>query len=202
MEIWNNRNNSNLLVLVTFLVAMLIVKQLNMRVRDMKTATIRITASGHEIPDGIRVGPNLRLLRSGIHVVGFSGRLLEKVNSSHVGYIEDFNRVEKMREVCSNLTRFEKEFDIVGIVTNGGTHKKPALTRIRDDLAQEIEFSIKKKSFSFANFFKKYDMGKFLSLDHGCGQPYLMLFDVRLGRKKVEKIGAIGSVIVFDLIRD
>lgn len=123
----------------------------------------------------------------GIHVVGFGKGLIE---NDHVGYIEDFNRIEKLTELSTKLKLMEsKKYPYFGIVTNGGTHKKPALTRIRDDLSLEILGGQKNPGFSLQTFFKTYDMGKFLSVEHGCCKPYLLLMSS--GKKRVEKIGKL-----------
>lgn len=129
--------------------------------------------------------------REGIHVIGL-GKL--RAESEHVGLIEDFNRVEKLKEIDQKLKSMASKFRYVGIVTNGGTHKKPALTRIRDDLALEILGS-GGEGFSLKKFFKKYDMGKFLSVEHGCCKPYIMVYDVSSGVKVVERVGKIDGKI-------
>lgn len=133
----------------------------------------------------------------GIHVIGL-GKL--RAESEHVGLIEDFNRVEKLKEIDRKLKIMASKFRYVGLVTNGGTHKKPALTRIRDDLALEIlggfsgeEFS--GEEFSLQKFFKTYDMGKFLSVEHGCCKPYIMVYDVTSGVKVVERVGKLDDKI-------
>ena len=129
----------------------------------------------------------------GIHVIGL-GKL--KADSVHVGIIEDFNRIDKLKEIESALKSMSARFRYVGITTNGGTHKKPALTRLRDDVALEVltpESAV--DSFSLVNFFKKYDMGKFLSVEHGCCKPYIMVYDTRSGKKLVEKTGKIDGSI-------
>lgn len=174
---------------------------------------IPLESSGEHVTRGISVGSEVRLIDSGIHVVSLSK---ERVQSIHVGYIEDYNRIAKLSDIDKYLTGMGKHFPIVGIVANGGTHKKPALTRIRDDIALEMDngmdletetttqntaggnkdVNIKNTNeFSLLHFFSKYGMGKFLSLNHGCFQPYLMMFDVRQGVKTMEKIGSIGKRI-------
>ena len=128
----------------------------------------------------------------GIHVIGL-GKL--KAESVHIGLIEDFNRIEKLREIDENLKAMSSKYRYVGITTNGGTHKKPALTRLRDDIALEtLSPESATGSFSPTNFFKKYDMGKFLSVEHGCCKPYIMVYDSTSGKKIMEKTGKIDGV--------
>ena len=141
----------------------------------------------------------------GVHVIGL-GKL--RAESQHVGVIEDFNRVEKLKEIDQKLSLMASKFRYVGLVTNGGTHKKPALTRIRDDLALEVlgnsenpssNSSSNSGTFSLEKFFKRYDMGKFLSVEHGCCKPYIMVHDVSSGVKVVEKTGKIDGKIKYVL---
>jgi hypothetical protein len=140
------------------------------------------------------------LHESGIHVIGL-GR--SRGESAHVGFIEDFNRIEKLKEIESKLKDMALKYRHVGITTNGGTHKKPALTRIRDDVALEIlsegEGVEAELSFSPVQFFKKYNMGKFLSVEHGASNPYLMIRDTWFQKKVVEKSGRINDKIKFTL---
>lgn len=133
------------------------------------------------------------MTKPGIHVVGL-GKL--RAESVHVGFIEDFNRLEILKDIDNKLRVMASKFRYVGLLTNGGTHKKPALTRLRDDVALEVLSNPTKEEtseFSVVNFFKKYDMGKFLSVEHGCCRPYMMVHDVSSGEKFVEKIGKINS---------
>lgn len=131
------------------------------------------------------------MTKPGIHVIGL-GKM--KVESIHVGIIEDFNRIEKLKEIESSLKAMSSRFRYVGITTNGGTHNKPALTRLRDDVALEA-LSPSITEFSLVKFFKKYDMGKFLSVQHGCCKPYIMVYDTRLGKKLVEITGKLDGKI-------
>lgn len=80
-------------------------------------------------------------------------------------------------------------------MANGGTHHKPALTRIRDDVAIQIQNPGEVYEFSLVDFFKKYDMGKFLSAEHGCCKGYIMVYDTLRKKKILEKIGTIDSKI-------
>lgn len=135
--------------------------------------------------------------KEGIHVVGLSKLRAESV---HIGLIEDVNRIEKLKQIDDSLKVMSSKFRYVGILTNGGTHKKPALTRLRDDLALEIldtqnALEILDNTFSLVSFFKKYDMGRFLSLEHGCYMPYMMVYDTRSNSKVLEKIGKINSLL-------
>ena len=139
--------------------------------------------------------------KEGIHVVGL-GKL--RAESVHIGLIEDVNRIEKLKQLDESLKVMSEAFRYVGILTNGGTHKKPALTRLRDDLALEIlgdgndsnesnDSSDSSIDFSLVSFFKKYDMGRFLSMEHGCYMPYMMVYDTRSNAKVLEKIGKLNS---------
>lgn len=134
--------------------------------------------------------------KEGIHVVGL-GKL--RAESVHIGLIEDVNRIEKLKAMDDSLKAMSKSFRYVGIVTNGGTHKKPALTRLRDDLALEVlgddDGTTNVDIISLVSFFKKYDMGRFLSLEHGCYMPYIMVYDTRSNTKVLEKIGKINSLL-------
>ena len=129
----------------------------------------------------------------GIHVVGV-GRM--GIQSVPVGYIEDFNRIQKLQEVDNQLTLMGKTHRFVGLVANGGTHHKPALARIRDDVAVQISQGVVGESeWSLVDFFKKYDLGKFLSVEHGCCSGYITLYDTALKVKVAEKIGPVSAGI-------
>lgn len=133
------------------------------------------------------------MTKVGVHVIGL-GKL--KSESVHIGLIEDFNRIEKLREIDESLKAMSLKYRYVGITTNGGTHKKPALTRLRDDVALEfLSPESARDSFSPLNFFKKYDLGVFLSVEHGCYKPYIMVYDSKSGKKIVEKTGKIDGTV-------
>lgn len=159
------------------------------------------TTSGTVLDDGAKItGMNkvLVLDKPGVHVFGvncFTGPM-----TKYVGLIEDFNRIEKLREIEHALDSFSNICRLVGLVTNGGTHKKPALSRIRDDVALDLIGDEKNKipGFSPSKFFKSYDMGKFLSVDHGCTRPYILVYDVVKKAKVVEKIGPLASTLNVD----
>lgn len=162
---------------------------------------ITLTSHGEEItaPLAVRNGCRVHHLSSdgGIHVVGI-GRT--DIDSVHVGYLEDFNRIERLKQVDAHLTDMAKKYRFVGIVTNGGTHHKPALARVRDDVAIEVLNGEAGKAgqagdFSLVAFFKKYDLGKLLSVEHGCCTGYLMMYDVVMRKKVMEKIGLVGATV-------
>lgn len=155
---------------------------------------VTLQSHGEETMGGlvVRNGCNTHHLPSkgGVSVVGV-GRF--GIDSVHVGYIEDFNRVEKIEEIDTQLSTLAKRHRFVGIVTNGGTHHKPALARIRDDVAIEIKTPVTADEYSLVGFFRKYDLGRFLSVDHGCCRGYIALYDTVMKQKVAEKIGEIGA---------
>lgn len=181
-------------VLITVLVASLVVLYYLDALCVLRGGEVVMQSHGEEVLGGLvlRNGCKVHHLapKGGIHVVGV-GRM--GMDSTHVGYIEDFNRIEKLEEIDANLTLMGKKYRFVGIVANGGTHHKPALSRIRDDVAIQINNPPEPSDFSLVDFFKKYDLGKMLSVDHGCCIGYLTLYDTAMKEKVVEKIGAIGS---------
>lgn len=160
----------------------------------LRGGVVTLQSHGEETMGGlvVRNGCNTHHLPSkgGVSVVGV-GRF--GIDSVHVGYIEDFNRVEKIEEIDTQLSTLAKRHRFVGIVTNGGTHHKPALARIRDDVAIEIKTPVTADEYSLVGFFRKYDLGRFLSVDHGCCRGYIALYDTVMKQKVAEKIGEIGA---------
>lgn len=159
----------------------------------LRGGVVTLQSHGEEKIEGglvVRNGCSVHHLASkgGIFVVGV-GRF--GIESVHVGYIEDFNRVEKIQEIDKQLSAMGTRHRFVGIVTNGGTHHKPALARIRDDVAIEIITPVSADEYSLVGFFRKYDLGRFLSVDHGCCRGYIALYDTVMKQKVAEKIGAI-----------
>ena len=135
------------------------------------------------------------MTKDGIHVIGLGKHSSESV---HVGFIEDFNRIEKLKEMDESLNAMAAKHRYVGITTNGGTHKKPALTRLRDDIALEVlspQDVSPQDPFSLVAFFTKYDMGKFLSVEHGSYMPYIMVYDTKTAKKVSERIGPMNGTI-------
>ena len=181
-------------VLISAVVASLVVLYYLDALCVLRGGEVYMQSHGEEVLGGlvIRNGCTVHHLapKGGIHVVGV-GRM--GIDSTHVGYIEDFNRIEKLEEIESKLTAMGKKYRFVGMVTDGGTHHKPALARIRDDVAIQINAPVEASEFSLVDFFKKYDLGKFLSVEHGCCIGYLTLYDTAMKQKVVEKIGAIRS---------
>lgn len=121
-----------------------------------------------------------------IHLVGLRK---SRVQSVRIGYIEDFDRIKKLKEIEEKLKAMGKTFRHVGLLINGGTYKNPALKRLRDDLALEILNRANSEDFSLVEFFKKYDMGKFLSVNHGCCKPCMMVHDVKTSKKRQRRSG-------------
>jgi len=161
----------------------------------LRGGEIVMQSSGEESVHGLLVsnGCNNHHLsaKGGVHVVGI-GRM--GIESRHVGYIEDFNRIEKLQAIDAQLDALANKYRFVGIVANGGTHHKPALARIRDDVAIEIETAAAETAnFSLVGFFRKYDMGRFLSVDHGCCRGYLLLYDSVTKTKIAEKVGELNA---------
>ena len=160
----------------------------------LRGGVVTLQSHGEETMGGlvVRNGCNTHHLPSkgGVSVVGV-GRF--GIDSVHVGYIEDFNRVEKIEEIDTQLSTLAKRHRFVGIVANGGTHHKPALARIRDDVAIEINTSVTADEYSLVGFFRKYDLGRFLSVDHGCCRGYIALYDTVMKQKVAEKIGEVGA---------
>ncbi len=162
--------------------------------------TIILESSGSEKFDGLMLknGCNVHHTSTepGVSVVGF-GR--GKISSTHIGYMEEQGRVDYIQKISSEFEKMASQFRYVGIVANGGTHKKPALSRLRDDLAIQINDKDGEYDFNLVPFFKKYDMGKFLTVDRGCCQPYIYVYDVAGKKKVVERIGAFNSNLTHDL---
>lgn len=163
----------------------------------LRRGKIVLQSHGEEAPGGlvIKNGCQVHHLspEGGIHVVGV-GRV--GIQSVPVGYIEDFNRIQKLQEVDKQLTLMGKTHRFVGLVANGGTHHKPALARIRDDIAIQINQGVDSSAeWSLVDFFKKYDMGKFLSVEHGCCSGYITLYDTALKIKVAERTGPISARI-------
>lgn len=163
----------------------------------LRRGEIVVQSHGEEVLGGLVVRNGCRVHHlspeGGIHVVGV-GRM--GIQSVHVGYIEDFNRIQKLQEIDTQLTQMGKSHRFVGLVANGGTHHKPALARIRDDVAIQIKQGVGSEAeFSLVDFFKKYDLGKFLSVEHGCCAGYLTLYDTALKMKVAERTGPVGSRI-------
>jgi len=164
----------------------------------LRAGQITLTSHGDEVtaPLAVRNGCRVHHLSpdGGIHVVGV-GRT--DIDSVHIGYLEDFNRIERLKQVDAHLTDMAKKYRFVGIVTNGGTHHKPALVRVRDDVAIEVTNGEQGSGleFSLVAFFKKYDLGKLLSVEHGCCIGYLMLYDVVMRKKVIEKIGSVRAKV-------
>ena len=161
----------------------------------LRGGEIVLQSSGEESLHGLLVsnGCNKHHLsaKGGVHVVGVGRTGIE---SRHVGYIEDFNRIEKLQAIDAQLIALGNKYRFVGIVANGGTHHKPALARIRDDVAVEIETAATERTgFSLVGFFRKYDMGRFLSVDHGCCRGYLLLYDSVMKKKIAEKVGDLNA---------
>lgn len=165
--------------------------------RVIRRFTVTLESQGDEKMESVAMtnGKSVHHLSpgGGVHVVGIAARSLA---SEHVGYLEDFNRIEKLAEIDTLMSKMARRFRYVGVVTNGGTHHKPALSRIRDDVAIELGNPGEKYEFSVVDFFKKYDMGKFLSAEHGCCRGYIMVYDTLRNKKMVEITGAVGSKLV------
>jgi len=161
----------------------------------LRETHITLTSHGDEVnaPLAVRNGCKVHHLEpdGGIHVVGIGRR---DIASVHVGYLEDFNRIERLKDVETHLENMAKKYRFVGIVTNGGTHHKPALARLRDDVAIEATKG-EAGDFSLVAFFKKYDLGRLLSVEHGCCIGYLMLYDAVMQTKVIEKIGSVGAEV-------
>lgn len=159
----------------------------------LRGGQITLASHGDEVnaPLAVRNGCKVHHLSpgGGIHVVGIGRTAIDSV---HVGYLEDYNRIQMLKGIDAHLARMAKKYRFVGIVTNGGTHHKPALARIRDDVAIEVN-SGEVGDFSLVAFFKKYDLGKFLSVEHGCCIGYLTLYDTVMRVKVIEKIGSVGA---------
>ncbi|CAM9700789.1 unnamed protein product [Ectocarpus sp. 6 AP-2014] len=163
----------------------------------LREGEIVMHSSGEESIHGLLVSNGCKnhhlSAKGGVHVVGI-GRM--GIESRHVGYIEDFNRIEKLQAIDAHLDALANKYRFVGIVANGGTHHKPALARIRDDVAIEIETAAAETAnFSLVGFFRKYDMGRFLSVDHGCCRGYVLLYDSVTKTKIAEKVGELNSAL-------
>lgn len=122
------------------------------------------------------------------------GRKIKSASTFHVGVL-------KMKNFESRLADMKSFVDSkLKAVSNGGggkllilfsigtTHEKSVMEEMRNGVVSD-------KYESATEVLKLYGMKKFLSMAHGCRQPYILIHDLEVEGTLVERTGFCGGVL-------
>lgn len=156
---------------------------------------VKSSCFDHQVTDFIEVNgscvPGVKPRGNGMYAVVMKKTLGKNVTtgSFHVGVLK-FNNFET--RLADMKTFVEKERskggEILVLFSVGTTHEKTVMEEMRNGILAK-EYSIA------ADVLRLYGMKKFLSIAHGCRQPYILIHDLRSSETLSERTGMCGGVL-------
>ena len=153
--------------------------------------TVRSMAFVNPEIAAVTVGPlalNVPISGDGLYVIGLIQNFTSvNVKTLHVGVLtlevshQQFNRMNNFYDACKDAGA-----QTIIVLSVGTTHAKPFLEQLRVGVVGETmpeETAV----------LQKYGMKRFLSLEHGCRQPYILIHDTRSGKAVREVTGCCGG---------
>lgn len=183
--------------IVVFIVAILISLHLSSRLNPRKKLrlTVKSCSFDHQATDFIQVdGKNLKGVATsgnGLYAVVTKKKMGKNVSAAtfHVGVLRNENLETRLVDMHAFV---EKEKSKGGqtliLFSIGTTHEKTVTEEMRRGIVNG-EYP------RAAEVLKRYGLKKFLSMAHGCRQPYTLIHDLKTGTTLSERTGACGGVL-------
>lgn len=115
------------------------------------------------------------------------GRKIKSAHTFHVGVLK-LNNFERRLVDMKSFVEKCKAGQFLVLFSLGTTHEKTVMEELRNGI-------VAGKYESAAEVLKLYGMKKFLTMAHGCRQPYILIHDLKLGQTLVERTGICGGVL-------
>lgn len=122
------------------------------------------------------------------------GTKIKSVSTFHVGVLKMKNFETRLVDMKTFVDTKIKAASSGGgrkllvLFSIGTTHEKSVMEELRNGI-------VANKYESAAEVLKHYGMKKFLSMAHGCRQPYILIHDLKLGQTLMERTGFCGGVL-------
>ncbi|CAM9182051.1 unnamed protein product [Ectocarpus sp. 12 AP-2014] len=159
---------------------------------------VKSASFDHQVADfikfnGLRV-PGVEPSGNGLYAVvltkSLGNRKIKSASTFHVGVLKMNNFENRLADMRSFVDKKMNEGvgQLLVLFSIGTTHEKPVMEEMRNGIVAD-------KYESAAKVLKLYGMKKFLSMAHGCRQPYILVHDLKLEETVVERTGICGGVL-------
>lgn len=110
-------------------------------------------------------------------------------SSFHVGMLKMGTFESRLKDMHSFIQKEKtKGSDTLVLFSVGTTHEKGVVDELRNGLVDD-EYQ------ELAGILRLYGMKKFLSMAHGCRQPYILIHDLRASKTISERTGMCGGTL-------
>ena len=150
-----------------------------------------IKFNGSRVP-GVEPGGNG--LYAVVLIKSLPGRKIKSASTFHVGVLKMKNFETRLVDMKSFVDNTLKEVSsgggrkILVLFSIGTIHEKSVMQEMRNGIVAD-------KYESATEVLKLYGMKKFLSMAHGCRQPYVLIHDLKLEQTLVERTGFCGGFL-------
>ena len=153
-------------------------------------ATDFITVDDSRVPG---VDPRGNGLYATVMTKSMTGKYMEsKTRSFYVGVLKITNFEQRLLDMKTFVENHQEKSgnakQILVLFSIGTTHEKTVLEELRNGI-------VAGKYGSAAEVLKLYGMKKFLTMAHGCRQPYILIHDLTTATTLVERTGICGGVL-------
>lgn len=180
----------NLTTLLLLVIGVILTRFLWGRLRKTQLTVRSMAFSTLDVPPVIvgNMDVNVPVSGDGLYVIGISrtGSTVH-IKTLYVGVLsleildQRFNRMNKFYDAC-----VDSGASTIVVFSVGTTHKKPFLEQLRVGVASG-------SMPETTAVLQKYGMKRFLSLEHGCRQPYILIHDSKTRSTLREMTGYCGS---------
>lgn len=189
------------IVVISVIISVYISTRLVHTTRRGLSLVVKSSCFDHQVTDFITVNesrvPGVEPRGNGLYAAVMTksvvGKYVEsETRSFHIGVLKVTNFEERLLDLQAFV---EKEKDksnhvkqLLVLFSIGTTHEKTVLEEMRNGI-------VAGKYEGAAEVLKLYGMKKFLSMAHGCRQPYILIHDLHTATTVVERTGMCGGVL-------
>lgn len=160
---------------------------------------VKSSSFHHQVADFIKfkgarvagVEPSGNGLYAVVLTKSLGGRSMKSARTFHVGKLKLNNfesRLVDLRSFVDEAEGVKGGRQILVLFSLGTTHEKTVMEELRSGI-------IANKYESAARVLKLFGMKKFLTIAHGCRQPYILIHDLKSRETLVERTGICGGVL-------
>lgn len=160
---------------------------------------VKSSCFDHQVTDFIKFnGSRVRGVETsgnGLYAVvmtkSLRGRKIKSASTFHVGVLKLNNfesRLVDTRSFVDKAKGLNGGGHLLVLFSLGTTHEKTVMEELRNGI-------VAGKYESAAEVLKLYGMKTFLTMAHGCRQPYILIHDLKSSETLVERTGICGGVL-------
>ena len=178
-----------LITVISFIISFYLSKR-----RTNMSIVVRSACFDHQISNFLEVdgvnNSNWRRRGKGLYAIVIK-KIMGKVytKSFHVGVLKMESFESRLKDMHSFISSEKKKGGSKLVIFSIGTsHEKGVVDEMKDGL-------ISGEYVEVADILRLYGMKKFLSVAHGCRQPYTLVHDLTLSNTLSERTGACGGTL-------